>query len=106
MASRFESSRRNLRPSSSPSDFRSDDGEKAKGARRPLRVQPRDIELMAGGDEHGPYITVAFTLPPGSFATVLLRELMKNESEADTHAKSARAGSADDDDSIHVGTEI
>ena len=30
-------------------------------------------------DEHGPYIAVAFTLPAGSFATILLREVMKNE---------------------------
>jgi tRNA pseudouridine13 synthase len=51
-----------------------------KGARRPLRVQPRDVEFSAGVDEHGPHITAAFTLPPGSFATVFLRELMKNDS--------------------------
>ncbi len=42
---------------------------------------------MAGGDEHGPYITVAFTLPPGSFATVLLRELMKNETDESVPSK-------------------
>ena len=47
------------------------------GARRPLRVRPIDTTLAAGSDEHGGHITVAFTLPAGSFATVLLRELMK-----------------------------
>lgn len=83
-----------------PSDFRSDDGEKAKGARRPLRVQPKDIELMAGGDEHGPYITVAFTLPAGSFATVLLRELMKNDVEGEAHSKPAKSTSSDSDEAI------
>ena len=53
-----------------------------KGARRPLRVQPGECRLEAGGDEHGGFITVAFTLPPGSFATVLLRELMKVDEPA------------------------
>jgi tRNA pseudouridine13 synthase len=58
-------------------DFRSRAIGKVKGARRPLRVKPTDVELAAGVDDHGAHITVAFTLPPGSFATVLLRELMK-----------------------------
>lgn len=85
-----------------PGDFRSDDGEKSKGARRSLRVQPKEIELMAGSDEHGPYLTVAFTLPAGSFATVLMRELMKNENEGGGRSKSARSPSSDDDDSIEA----
>lgn len=55
-----------------PEDFDSE-----TGARRPLRVRPIDTTLAAGTDEHGGHITVAFTLPAGSFATVLLRELMK-----------------------------
>jgi tRNA(Glu) U13 pseudouridine synthase TruD len=63
----------------SPESFRSEGRLKVKGARRPLRVQPKDIDLAGGVDEHGPHITVAFTLPPGSFATVLLREIMKND---------------------------
>ncbi|MDB5353888.1 MAG: pseudouridine synthase [Phycisphaerales bacterium] len=61
-----------------PADFRRTDGLKVKGARRPLRVQPKDVDLAGGVDEHGGHITVAFTLPPGSFATVLLREIMKS----------------------------
>ena len=32
----------------------------------------------AGGDEHGSYIRVAFGLPRGSYATVLLREITKS----------------------------
>jgi tRNA pseudouridine13 synthase len=64
-----------------PEAFRSRSIGKVKGARRPLRVKPADVELAAGVDEHGGHITVAFTLPPGSFATVLLGELMKNQSE-------------------------
>jgi tRNA pseudouridine13 synthase len=61
----------------SPQDFRVEGRLRVKGARRPLRVQPKDIELAAGVDDHGPHITFAFTLPPGSFATVFLRECMK-----------------------------
>ena len=51
----------------------------ARGARRPLRVRPTDTSLEGGVDEHGSYITVAFNLPAGAYATVLLRELMKTD---------------------------
>jgi tRNA pseudouridine13 synthase len=64
-----------------PADFRSDGRLKVKGARRPLRVRPADMEFSAGVDEHGSYIAAAFTLPAGSFATILLRELMKNDAD-------------------------
>jgi tRNA pseudouridine13 synthase len=70
-----------------PQDFKRAGALRVKGDRRPLRVRPEDIDLAAGVDEHGSYITVAFTLPAGSFATVLLRELMK--SEAVTEVKPA-----------------
>jgi tRNA pseudouridine13 synthase len=66
----------------SPADFRVADRLKIKGARRLLRVQPADLQLAAGVDDHGPHITTAFTLPAGSFATVFLRELMKAESDS------------------------
>ncbi|MCS7033695.1 MAG: tRNA pseudouridine(13) synthase TruD, partial [Phycisphaerae bacterium] len=62
--------------------FRQDGRDRAKGTRRPLRVQPRDLQVAGGVDEHGPHITLAFTLPPGSYATVLLREVMKNDDSA------------------------
>jgi tRNA pseudouridine13 synthase len=62
-----------------PSDFRVEGKHKVKGARRPLRVKPEELQLTAGVDEHGPHITATFTLPPGSFATVLLREFMKTD---------------------------
>jgi tRNA pseudouridine13 synthase len=52
------------------------------GARRPLRVPLGDPELDAGGDEHGPYLRVAFDLPSGAYATSVLREIMKTP-EAD-----------------------
>ena len=62
-----------------PENFRVEGRLRVKGARRPLRVQPKDVELAGGADDQGPHITFAFTLPPGSFATVFLRECMKTE---------------------------
>ncbi len=62
-----------------PGHFKQEGRDQAKGTRRALRVQPKDVEIAAGVDDFGSHITVAFTLPPGSFATVLLGELMKNE---------------------------
>src|SRR5205807_5943968 len=66
-----------------PEDFGQAGRERVKGARRALRVKPTDVELASGVDEHGAHVTVAFTLPAGSFATVLLRELMKAEGAAE-----------------------
>ena len=65
-----------------PEDFKKEGGDKVKGARRPMRVKPEEVELAGGVDEHGPFITVAFTLPAGSFATVLMRELTKGREAA------------------------
>ena len=48
------------------------------GARRPMRVRLRDPEISGGVDELGSFVRVAFELPRGAFATVALRELMKN----------------------------
>jgi tRNA pseudouridine13 synthase len=61
-----------------PGEFKVAGRERVKGARRPLRVKPTDAQLEGGVDEHGAYVTLAFTLPAGSFATVLLREVMKS----------------------------
>ncbi|MGA2232310.1 MAG: tRNA pseudouridine(13) synthase TruD [Tepidisphaeraceae bacterium] len=73
-----------------PADFRVEGRLRVKGARRPLRAKPADVECSSGVDEVGSYIAVAFTLPAGTFATVLLRELMKSEAApAKTPAESA-----------------
>jgi tRNA pseudouridine13 synthase len=56
-----------------------------EGGRRPLRVPLQNPSIEGGSDEHGQYIRVAFDLPRGSYATIVLREIMKNdqaESEA------------------------
>ncbi len=72
-----------------PEHFRGDAIGRVKGARRPVRVRPEDVELAGGVDEHGGYATVAFTLPPGSFATVLLNELMKGGKPAEAATDAA-----------------
>lgn len=46
------------------------------GTRRPLRVPVTNPQCEGGFDEHGPYIRVAFDLPAGAFATVVLQELL------------------------------
>ncbi len=48
-----------------------------KGARRPLRVPVANASSEGGADEHGPYVRVAFELPGGAYATILLGEIMK-----------------------------
>jgi tRNA pseudouridine13 synthase len=83
-----------------PEDFRKAGKHKVKGARRPLRVRPSEIQLEGGVDEHGAQITVAFTMPAGSYATMFLRELMKSESAeggalADAESEKENSGSAE-----------
>jgi len=63
-------------------DFKRVAGIKVKGSRRPLRFRIAEPAIAAGSDNHGDFIQVVFTAPPGCYATVVLRELMKND-EAD-----------------------
>ena len=51
----------------------------APGSRRPLRFFAKDMALEAAEDSHGLYLQVAFTLPSGTYATVLLGEVMKTD---------------------------
>lgn len=48
-------------------------GIRLRGARRPLRVRPRDARARVREGE----LRLCFTLPPGSFATVLVDELLR-----------------------------
>ena len=48
------------------------------GTRRAMVVPIGFPEVEGGTDEHGHYVRVAFELPSGSFATVVMREIMKN----------------------------
>ncbi len=61
----------------SPEMFKQSGQHRIKGARRSLRVRPTDLDFAGGVDDHGAFITVAFTLPAGSFATVVMNEVMK-----------------------------
>ncbi len=47
------------------------------GARRAMRVPIANVELDSGVDEAGNFIHLAFDLPRGAYATVLLREIMR-----------------------------
>lgn len=47
------------------------------GERRPIRLFPGNADIAGGVDEHGPYIKLSFDLDPGSYATAVLREIMK-----------------------------
>lgn len=49
-----------------------------KGARRPLRVPLREAELEVGLDDVGPFCALRFSLPPGSYATSVLAELLRS----------------------------
>ena len=47
------------------------------GGRRAMRVPVTNVEIDSGVDEEGNYIHLAFDLPRGAYATVLLREIMR-----------------------------
>lgn len=49
------------------------------GGRRPLRFRPENTKIAAGNDEHGDYLELHFDLPSGCYATVLLREITKQD---------------------------
>jgi tRNA pseudouridine13 synthase len=58
-------------------DFRRMSYYRVKGTRRPLRFQPKHIDIRTGDDDHGPYLQLDFTLDPGCYATTLIREITK-----------------------------
>lgn len=66
------------------------------GARRPLRAPISNVELESGVDNEGAFIRVAFDLPRGLYATVVLRELMKSDaSDAAPERTTAAVGDND-----------
>ena len=62
--------------------------ERLTGGRRPLRFAAAGVGLSVGADSRGSFLELAFELPAGCYATVLLRELFVDPDLA----------SADDDD--------
>jgi tRNA pseudouridine13 synthase len=60
-----------------PEDWRRAGAHKVKGMRRPLRFGISEADATCGEDEHGRYLEIRFSAPAGSYATVVLREIMK-----------------------------
>jgi tRNA pseudouridine13 synthase len=56
-----------------PGSLKPPKGIRLRGTRRPLRVRPRDAVIDVTGER----LQLRFTLPPGSFATVLVEELLR-----------------------------
>lgn len=63
----------------SPEDFRRVGALTVKGGRRALRFALGAPALTAGCDEAGEFLELTFAAPPGCYATVVLREIMKED---------------------------
>lgn len=57
------------------------------GTRRALRARVTHTQVEGGVDEHGAYVRCAFDLPKGSFATVVMGEVMKTHTDPDEPAE-------------------
>jgi tRNA pseudouridine13 synthase len=60
-----------------PEEWREAGRHRVKGARRPLRFQPHEVNVDAGQDDAGPYVLLSFYLESGCYATTVLREVCK-----------------------------
>ncbi len=60
-----------------PDEWREAGRHRVKGARRPLRFQPHEVNVDAGQDEAGAYVLLSFYLESGCYATTVLREVCK-----------------------------
>jgi tRNA pseudouridine13 synthase len=54
------------------------------GRRRPLRFEIAEVRIGVGTDDWGTYLELRFVLPPGCYATAVLRELGKGGIEEGT----------------------
>ncbi|MGQ0628104.1 MAG: tRNA pseudouridine(13) synthase TruD [Phycisphaerales bacterium] len=72
--------------------------ETVQGKRRALRVPLLYPQVEGGADEHGPYVKCVFELPAGSFATVVMREVIKPEPGQPLDDPSLRPYRHDDED--------
>ena len=50
-----------------------------RGARRAMRMFIKDSQVDSGTDDAGPFVQVNFELQRGCYATVVMREIMKND---------------------------
>jgi len=51
----------------------------AGGGRRPLRFQPQHTDITPSSDDYGDFLQLRFELSSGCYATVLLREITKQD---------------------------
>jgi tRNA pseudouridine13 synthase len=79
-----------------PDRWRLPRGLRMRGARRPLRVRPEDAALRAVDDR----VELAFRLPSGSFATVLVEALFGPVDEGPEPSRVEGAGTGSRDDTI------
>lgn len=61
-----------------------------QGGRRPLRFPLADCAFETGADARGSFVELRFSLPPGCYATSVLREIFKRDDMALAEADSAR----------------
>lgn len=64
-----------------PDDFERIGSLKVKGGRRALRFRLGEPALSAGKDKQGDYVEISFIAPAGCYATIVLREIMKLDSQ-------------------------
>jgi tRNA pseudouridine13 synthase len=62
-----------------PEDFSRVGKTIAQGTRRPLRFRLAKPHITAGEDCHGSFLELSFVAPSGCYATVVLREIMKQD---------------------------
>jgi tRNA pseudouridine13 synthase len=76
-----------------------------RGDRRPSRVVLEDVAVEGAVEGAPDALTVRFTLPKGSYATVVLRELMKVDVDAPLPPTSEQVRSSDAGTGTCAGTD-
>jgi len=69
-----------------------------QGARRALRFPLAELELAQGADEFGAFVELKFSLPPGCYATAVLREILKPVAVVADEALASEAAEVSDGD--------
>ncbi|RPI64412.1 MAG: tRNA pseudouridine(13) synthase TruD [Planctomycetaceae bacterium] len=67
----------------SPADFAHIGSLHSKGTRRSLRFKLLEPQILAHQDQFGQYLQISFTASSGCYATVALREIMKDDNLQD-----------------------
>lgn len=67
-----------------------------QGGRRPLRFPLSECALETGADARGAFVELRFSLPPGCYATSVLREIFKRDDMALAEADATRSEASDE----------